>query len=123
MVKKISTTNMRESERQKIKRQFVLEAKTMKELRSGPSHSVCMHDLAHTCVSDSRHPRIVIIYGVYTKDSSYLGLVLEFCRDGDLRRLLDSNTSLSNEQKLQILMDIAQVNESTPRCPCATHYI
>ena len=49
------------------------------------------------------------MYGVYTKDSSYLGLVLEFCRHGDLRKLLNTNTPLSNAQKLQILMDIAQV--------------
>ena len=74
-----------------------------------PGYSACMHDLTHACLSDSRHQRIVTMYGVYTKDSSYLGLVLEFCRHGDLRGLLDSNTSLSNEQNLQILMDIAQV--------------
>ena len=47
--------------------------------------------------------------GVYTKDSSFLGLVLEWCRYGDLRKLLSTNTPLSNAQKLQILIDIAQV--------------
>ena len=50
------------------------------------------------------------MYGVYTKDQSFYGIVIEFLEHGDLRTRLDAKgTHLSNEQKWRMLMDIAQV--------------
>ena len=55
-----------------------------------------------------RHPRIVCIYGVYTKDPSYYGMLVECCELGDLRTLLDKmDTHLSNQHI--VILDIAQV--------------
>ena len=54
----------------------------------------------------------MVLYGVMTTDPTFFGLVIEYCRLGDLRTLLDAqDTEISNEQKMRILMDIAQVNE------------
>ena len=55
-------------------------------------------------------PRVVRAYGVYMKDRSFLGLVMEYCEDGDLRQLLSrTEVDLSDEQKWRILLDIAEV--------------
>ena len=41
-----------------------------------------------------------------------MGLVLEWCRHGDLRGLLDQTaTNLAIEKKLLLLMDIAEVTK------------
>ena len=49
---------------------------------------------------------------MYTKDPNCLGLVLEFCKNGDLKNLLaQTATHLTIEQKLLLLMDIAEVSE------------
>ena len=46
-----------------------------------------------------------------TMDAAYFGLVIELLEDGDVRALLDDkDTHISNEQKWQMLMDIAEVN-------------
>ena len=58
-------------------------------------------------------PRIIHSYGVYTQKAGFLGLVLEYCRNGDLRMLLDNKKEtgqdLGEEQTLVILTDIAEV--------------
>ena len=60
--------------------------------------------------SSRPNPRIVIFYGVVTTNAESFDLVIECCEDGDLRKLLDTKeTQISDEQKSQILMDIAQV--------------
>ena len=48
------------------------------------------------------------MYGVYTQDPRFLGMVVEFCHLGDLRKLL-TEVDLSDEEKWTILMDIAEV--------------
>ena len=37
-----------------------------------------------------RSPRIVAVYGVVTTDTTWLGLVVEYCGGGDLREALDA---------------------------------
>ena len=52
----------------------------------------------------------MIFYGVVTTKAESFDLVIEYCEDGDLRNLLDTKeTEISDEQKLQIVMDVAQV--------------
>ena len=49
-----------------------------------------------------RSPRIVSMYGVVTTDSSWLGLVVEYCAGGDLREALDADdyaTSVDEKQR------------------------
>ena len=52
------------------------------------------------------------VYGICTKDPTVASIVLEFCSLGDLRTYLDSDVPLGDEQRVAILMDIAQV-----QCP------
>ena len=64
--------------------------------------------LSSTC--SRPHPRIVNFYGTVTTNAESFDLVIEYCEDGDLRNLLDTKeTEISDEQKLQIVMDVAQV--------------
>ena len=65
----------------------------------------------HAFVRSSRpHPRIVNFYGAVTTNAESFDLVIEYCEDGDLRNLLDTKeTKISDEQKWQIVMDVAQV--------------
>ena len=51
-------------------------------------------------------------YGICTKDPTVASIVVEFCSLGDLRTYLDSDVLLDTQQKMRILMDIAQV-----QCP------
>ena len=51
------------------------------------------------------------MWGVVTTDPNWLGIVIEHCGRGDVRKLLNErHTHLSNGQKLQILKDIAEVS-------------
>ena len=52
------------------------------------------------------------MYGICTKDPAVASIVVEFCSLGDLRTYLDSDVLLGTQQKMRILMDIAQV-----QCP------
>ena len=56
-----------------------------------------------------RSPRIVQVFGVVTTDSSWLGLVLEYCEGGTLREALDADdaTSIDEAQRRSWLSDIA----------------
>ena len=56
-----------------------------------------------------RSPRIVSVYGVVTTDSSWLGLVVEYCAGGDLREALDADdaASIDEAQRRSWLSDIA----------------
>ena len=54
-----------------------------------------------------RSPRIILVYGVVTKDPTYLGFVVEYCVNGDLRRELDNNTNIDPGQKQTWISDIA----------------
>ena len=49
------------------------------------------------------------MYGVYTQDPRFLGMVVEHCEYGDLRKLITEMPDISVEQKWTILMDIAEV--------------
>ena len=57
----------------------------------------------------SSSPLIVRVYGIYTRDSRFAAMVIEYCSLGDLRNYLDSKMPLGSQQKMRILMDIAQV--------------
>ena len=57
-------------------------------------------------------PLVVRFYGICTKDPAVASIVLEFCSLGDLRTYLDSDVPLGDEQRVTILMEIAQV-----QCP------
>ena len=57
----------------------------------------------------SSSPLVVRFYGICTKDPAVASIVVEFCSLGDLRRYLDSDVPLGNQQQMRILMDIAQV--------------
>ena len=56
-----------------------------------------------------RSPRIVQVFGVVTTDSSWLGLVVEYCSGGDLRAALDADdaASIDEAQRRSWLSDIA----------------
>ena len=56
-----------------------------------------------------RSPRIVQVFGVVTTDSSWLGLVVEYCSGGDLRAALDAEdaASIDEAQRRSWLSDIA----------------
>ena len=56
-----------------------------------------------------RSPRIVQVFGVVTTDSSWLGLVVEYCSGGDLRTALDADdaASIDEAQRRIWLSDIA----------------
>ena len=56
-----------------------------------------------------RSPRIVQVFGVVTTDSSWLGLVVEYCSGGDLRTALDADgaASIDEAQRRSWLSDIA----------------
>ena len=56
-----------------------------------------------------RSPRIVQVFGVVTTDSSWLGLVVEYCSGGDLREALDADdaASIDEAQRRSWLSDIA----------------
>ena len=56
-----------------------------------------------------RSPRIVAVYGVVTTDSTWLGLVVEYCGGGDLREALDADdaASIDEAQRRSWLSDIA----------------
>ena len=56
-------------------------------------------------------PSVVHVYGVYTRDQNYMGYVLDYYEDGDLRNLVIEQTAtpLSDEQKSRLLLDIAEV--------------
>ena len=45
-----------------------------------------------------RSPRIVQVFGVVTTDSSWLGLVVEYCSGGDLRAALDADDAASIDE-------------------------
>ena len=72
----------------------------------------CMVNSTHVFRLVSRpHPRILTMWGVVTTDPNWLGIVIEHCGRGDVRKLLNErHTHLSNGQKLQILKDIAEVS-------------
>ena len=57
-----------------------------------------------------RSPRIVQVFGVVTTDSSFLGLVLEYCEGGTLREALaadDYATAVDEAQRRRWLLDVA----------------
>ena len=56
-----------------------------------------------------RSPRIVAVYGVVTTDTTWLGLVVEYCGGGDLREALDADdaASIDEAQRRSWLSDIA----------------
>ena len=56
-----------------------------------------------------RSPRIVQVFGVVTTDSSWLGLVVEYCSGGDLRAALDADdaASIDEAQRRSWLSDIS----------------
>ena len=57
-----------------------------------------------------RSPRIVQVFGVVTTDSSFLGLVLEYCEGGTLREALEAEdyaTAVDEAQRRRWLSDVA----------------
>ena len=60
----------------------------------------------------SSSPLVVRMYGICTTDPAVASVVMEFCSLGDLRTYLDSDVLLDDEQRVTILMEIAQV-----KCP------
>ena len=57
-----------------------------------------------------RSPRIVQVFGVVTTDTSWLGLVLEYCEGGTLREALEAEdyaTAVDEAQRRRWLSDIA----------------
>ena len=54
-----------------------------------------------------RSPRVVYVFGVVTVDSSYLGLVLEYCSGGSLRNRLDVDRPVEDGWRRVWLSDIA----------------
>ena len=51
---------------------------------------------------------MVIVYGVVTLDPTYLGLVVEYCVGGDLRRRLDDGRPIDDALLRQWLSDISK---------------
>ena len=87
-LKKMSLVGITATKRNKMMRDFATELAIMVQLRS---------------------PRIVAVFGVVTTDSSWLGLVVEYCSGGDLREALDADdaTSIDEAQRRSWLSDIA----------------
>ena len=57
-----------------------------------------------------RSPRIVQVFGVVTTDTSWLGLVLEYCEGGTLREALEAEdyaTAVDEAQRRRWLSDVA----------------
>ena len=80
-LKKMSLVGITATKRNKMMKDFSTELAIMVKLRS---------------------PRIVSVYGVVTTDSSWLGLVVEYCAGGDLREALDADdyaTSVDEKQR------------------------
>ena len=55
-------------------------------------------------------PRVIRVYGVYTQDPRFLGMVVEKC-ECDLRQLI-TEADLDDGQKWVILRDIAEVRRN-----------
>ena len=87
-LKKMSLVGITATKWNKMMRDFATELAIMVQLRS---------------------PRIVAVFGVVTTDSSWLGLVVEYCSGGDLREALDADdaTSIDEAQRRSWLSDIA----------------
>ena len=89
VLKKTSLVGMFAVDRAKVMKAFATELSIMTQLRS---------------------PRIVSVIGAVTVDSSYLGLVLEYCEGGTLREALaadDYATAVDEAQRRRWLSDIA----------------
>ena len=87
-LKKMSLVGITATKRNKMMRDFSTELAIMVKLRS---------------------PRIVAVYGVVTTDTTWLGLVVEYCGGGDLREALDADdaASIDEAQRRSWLSDIA----------------
>ena len=88
-LKRISLLGMTASGRAKVLKAFSTELAIMVKLRS---------------------PRIVQVFGVVTTDSSFLGLVLEYCEGGTLREALEAEdyaTAVDEAQRRRWLSDVA----------------
>ena len=71
VLKKMSLVGMRATKRQKMLNSFKSELAIMTQLRS---------------------PRVARFYGVVTTDTTFLGLVMEYCAGGSLRACLDGES-------------------------------
>ena len=71
VLKKMSLVGMRATKRQKMLNSFKSELAIMTQLRS---------------------PRVARFYGVVTTDTTFLGLVMEYCAGGSLRAFLDGES-------------------------------
>jgi tRNA A-37 threonylcarbamoyl transferase component Bud32 len=89
VLKKTSLVGMLAVDRAKVLKAFATELTIMTQLRS---------------------PRIVSVIGAITVDSSFLGLVLEYCEGGTLREALavdDYATAVDEAQRRRWLLDVA----------------
>ena len=76
----------------------------------GPAKHLKAFATELTIMTQLRSPRIVSVIGAVTVDSSYLGLVLEYCEGGTLREALavdDYATAVDEAQRRSWLLDVA----------------
>ena len=88
-LKKVSLLGITATKRNKMMRDFATELAIMVKLRS---------------------PRIVQVFGGVTTDSSFLGLVLEYCEGGTLREALEADDyapAVDEAQRRRWLSDVA----------------
>ena len=86
VLKKMSLVGMRATKRQKMLNSFKSELAIMTQLRS---------------------PRVARFYGVVTTDTTFLGLVMEYCARGSLRDALNTDDEITSDRRRIWVSDVA----------------
>ena len=86
VLKKMSLVGMTATKRQRMLNHFKSELAIMVRLRS---------------------PRVAHFYGVVTTDTTFLGLVMEYCAGGSLRDALNTDDEITSDRRRSCVSDVA----------------
>ena len=86
VLKKMSLVGMTATKRQRMLNHFKSELAIMTQLRS---------------------PRVARFYGVVTTDTTFLGLVMEYCAGGSLRDALNTDDEITSDRRRIWVSDVA----------------